>query len=332
MRGFRTTLILLFLLLATVTGMVRLLRPDLFTNSALSSVVSGVDGAINRAAALPEQTEFGREDPEVEPEGFPDARDDEGQTRPDDRDRYGDRDEDVDDLETAGRLYLVLDDAGHDLDQLRDFGSFPGVFTVAVLPGLDYSREALRMALALGHEAILHQPMEAMGGNDPGPGAIYTAQSEGEIRRTLLSNIASMPGIVGVNNHMGSRATSDARVMGTVVATLERYRIFFLDSRTTHLSVGFATARAAGLSAVQRDVFLDNVRDEEAISAQLDAALEVARNKGYAVMIGHVTSPELARVLTERYPALHAAGFRFFPLSDLIAREQGQLAHAGSGN
>jgi uncharacterized protein len=328
MRGFRTTLILLVLLLVTVTALVRLVRPDVFPVVPISSVLSGVDGAINRAAALPEQLGQGRQDPEVEPEGDPDAPAGGGAVRPDEDDRRGEGA----DSEVVGRLYLVLDDAGHDLDQLRAFRSFPGVFTVAVLPGLDYSREALRMALALGHEAILHQPMEALGGNDPGPGAISTGQSEGEIRRTLLSNIASLPGIVGVNNHMGSRATSDPRVMATVVSTLERYRIFFLDSKTTHLSVAAAAARAAGLSALERDVFLDNVRDEDAISAQLDTALAVAREKGYAVMIGHVTSPELARVLTERYPAMRAAGFQFFPLSDLIAREQGQIAHARTGN
>jgi len=209
---------------------------------------------------------------------------------------------------------------------------FQGIFTVAVLPGLAFSRESAQMVLALGHEAILHQPMEAVGGNDPGPGAILVSQSDREIRRTLTSNLAMMPGVVGVNNHMGSLATSDSRVMQTVGSTLHRHRLFFLDSRTTHLSVAATTVRTAGVPTAQRDVFLDNVRETEAISAQLDQSLAIADEQGHAVMIGHVTSPELARVLIDRYAELVAAGYRFRPLSDLINRKREPLNDVNSRN
>ena len=221
---------------------------------------------------------------------------------------------------TGPRLYLVLDDGGHTTEQLRDFEPFRGVYTVAVLPGLDYSGEVARRSLAAGHEVILHQPMEALGGNALGPGAIYADDSEDRIARVLADNIDSLPGITGVNNHMGSKATTDERVMHAVAETLGDYELFFLDSRTTHESVAFDVAARAGLETAARDVFLDNERDEAAISDQLDRALAIAAERGYAVMIGHVTSPELARVLVRRYGEIVDTGFRFFPLSDLMER------------
>ncbi len=228
------------------------------------------------------------------------------------------------------RLYLVLDDAGHTVEQMRDFEPFRGVYTVAVLPGLEYSREVARRSLAAGHEVILHQPMEALGGNALGPGAIYVDDSEDKIGRILADNIDSLPGITGVNNHMGSKATTDTRVMLAVAETLRDHELFFLDSRTTHESVAFDIAAQAGLETAVRDVFLDNERDDAAISDQLDKALAIAAERGYAVMIGHLTSPELARVLLSRYGEIVDAGFRFFPLSDLMKRREN--AHADTGD
>jgi polysaccharide deacetylase 2 family uncharacterized protein YibQ len=234
---------------------------------------------------------------------------------------------------TAGpRIYLILDDGGHSLDDLRAFAPFPGIFTLAVLPSLEYSTDAARMAIALGHELILHQPMEALGGNDPGPGAIMTTDDNPRIRRILRENLRQFPDAIGVNNHMGSKATGDVRVMAAVSSVLANRHLFFLDSRTIHTSVADTVAVAAGLPGLRRDVFLDNVRTTEAISGQLDEGLAIAREKGYAVLIGHVTSPELARVLTDRYDEITAAGFAFAPLSDLVAAQTRRVAHENTGN
>lgn len=215
------------------------------------------------------------------------------------------------------RLYLILDDAGHSIDQVQWFIDFPGVLTLAVLPGLAHSEEAARMAIAAGHSVILHQPMEALGGQDPGPGAIYVSDQEQKIRQTLKQNIESIPGIAGINNHMGSKATGDRRTMEIVADELAERKLFFLDSRTTADTVAVEVGRTAGIAVESRDVFLDNVHRRDAIDEQLNQALAIAKEKGRAVMIGHVTVPELAAVLTERYDEIIAAGFRFFPLEDL---------------
>lgn len=209
------------------------------------------------------------------------------------------------------RLYLILDDGGHNIEDFRSYSAFPGRFTVAVLPRREFSDEVARMAVAMGHEVILHQPMEPMGTANPGPGAIYIADDDETIRKTLDKNLDSLPQAVGINNHMGSRATADRRVMAVVVDELSKREIFFLDSRTSAESVGVEVATEHGLTAFQRDVFLDNERTNEAIGNQLDEALEIADEYGSVVMIGHITSPELAAVLIDRYDELVEAGYTF---------------------
>lgn len=220
----------------------------------------------------------------------------------------------------APRLYLVLDDAGQSASDFQLFSQLQNPFTLAVLPELPHSSGVIREALALGHEVILHQPMEALNGEDPGPAAIYVHHSDEEIRAVLLDNLRRYPQVRGVNNHMGSRATSDARVMDAVLRTLAEEGRYFLDSRTTHTSVVPHVAHRLGLPVLARDVFLDHERSRESIEAQLDLALMHARNRGYSIVIGHVTVPMTAEVLLEREEQITAEGFVFLPLSAALER------------
>ncbi len=226
-------------------------------------------------------------------------------------------------VEEGPGLYLVIDDAGHSVEDLRRFIDFPGVFTLAVLPELRYSEETMRIARAAGHSVILHQPMEAKGDHDPGPAAIRVGDDEDVIRQTLRHNIRSLPGIAGVNNHMGSKVTEHRPTMEIIASELARHELFFLDSRTSGETVAEDVSRDLGIPVASRDVFLDNVRDPEAIAKQLTEALAIAKEKGSVVMIGHVTVPELAEVLVERYGEIVEAGYRFLPLEDLYQNRFG---------
>ena len=159
---------------------------------------------------------------------------------------------------TATSIAIVIDDVGYSLGQLEEFLSFPGPITFSVLPNLQFSSESARLIFAAGKEMILHLPMEAMNGNDPGPGAIRSGQNDREIRRLLDASFSQVPQATGMNNHMGSKATADEGVMEVVMDYLQSNGRFFLDSRTTAASVGSATARDYGVPYLERDVFLDN--------------------------------------------------------------------------
>ena len=220
--------------------------------------------------------------------------------------------------EKGDKIYLVVDDAGHDVAELKPYLSLPVPLTVAVLPGRKESQVVVKAALAAGKEIILHLPMEPVGKADPGAGAIRSDQTDEEIRSILRSHLEDLPGIIGVNNHMGSRATADSRVMDVVMSVLAEEGLFFLDSRTTAKSVAREAAKRHGVAFRERNVFLDNDRSDDAVLRQLSEAATLAGKEGYSVAIGHVTSPTVARAVAKHHAELARKGIAVAPLSELF--------------
>lgn len=216
------------------------------------------------------------------------------------------------------RIAVVIDDVGYNLEQLETFLCFPGPISLSVLPNLPHSSESARRIVEAGKELLLHLPMEAVNGNDPGPGAILTTQSEEEIRRLLENSFSQIPQAVGMNNHMGSRATADERVMNIVMDYLRSNRRFYLDSRTTTESVGAAVANLHGVPFLERDIFLDNEPQTESIQKTLESGIKVAREKGYAVLIGHVYNPQIVDAIEQLLDELERAGVELVSVSALV--------------
>lgn len=232
-------------------------------------------------------------------------------------------------LPAAGaKVAIVIDDAGNNLHDLEPFLGFPAPLTFAVLPQLRHSAGAAKLVRAHGHEAILHLPMAAVSGLNPGPGAISAELPDDEIRRLLERNFASISGAAGTNNHMGSAGTSDPRVMNTVMAHLAVLDKFFVDSRTTPTSVAAPYAAKHGVPFMQRDVFLDHDRNPQAIRAALREGLDVARRKGHAVLIGHAAVASVAAALFEVLPHLERQGYEVVPLSALVPPGGARVAAA----
>lgn len=217
-----------------------------------------------------------------------------------------------------GTLAIVLDDAGNNLKELEPFLHFPGPLTIAVLPGLPYSAEAAKRIRAAGKEVILHQPMEAVGGQNPGPGAIYADMSREEIEAVLKKNLAQLGPVAGMNNHQGSKITADERIMEIVLAFCRRNGIYYLDSRTTAETAVPAVAERMGIRIGERDVFVDNIQEKAAMIRFMEEGLQKAEKKGAAIVIGHVWSNELAATLIELYPELIDQGFSLTTVSRIM--------------
>jgi len=217
-----------------------------------------------------------------------------------------------------GTLVFVIDDAGNNLRELEPLLRIPYPFTIAVLPGLPYSAEAAKRIRAAGKEVILHQPMEAIGAQNPGPGAIYSGMSASEIRTILARNIAEVGPVAGINNHQGSKVTMDREAMQTILSFCAENGIYFLDSRTTADTVAPVVARQMGIKIGERNVFIDNEQDREAMLRYITGGLERAQKNGSAVMIGHTWSPDLAPLLAEQFPLFVSQGYTIKTASDII--------------
>jgi uncharacterized protein len=194
------------------------------------------------------------------------------------------------------RLAIIIDDCGQWPATERGFVALPFPITLSVLPHVRYGSTIAHDAEAAGKGVMLHLPMQTISGRYPGPGTITTSMGDAAIQNEVVSDLADLPQARGVNNHEGSLATQDARVMGDIADVLARGGRFFVDSRTSSASVGEFVARGRGVPSASRSVFLDNVDSEPAIEARLLEAIADARSNGSAIAIGHPRAATLAAV------------------------------------
>jgi polysaccharide deacetylase 2 family uncharacterized protein YibQ len=219
------------------------------------------------------------------------------------------------------RVALVIDDLGRSLAEADRLLALGAPVSAAVLPFEPRSAAVARRLRAAGAEVLVHLPMEAADAADPGPNAIYEGLDAETVARRTGAAIDAVPGAAGVNNHMGSRATADEATMVAILGVVAERGLYFLDSRTTPDSLAFDRARARGVPAARRDVFLDDDPSPEAVRAQLERLLALARERGAAVAIGHPREATLA-VLEQEIPRARAAGIEFVPVSYLLERSE----------
>ncbi|AAS13020.1 MULTISPECIES: divergent polysaccharide deacetylase family protein [Treponema] len=224
--------------------------------------------------------------------------------------------QDLPELPSKGKLIFVFDDAGHNLEQLQYFLDLPFPCTIAVLPKLPNSRETARRIRAAGKELILHQPMQALNPNiNPGDGAVKPGMDREEIKKIVASNVEEIGPIAGMNNHEGSLITSDEKAMEAVLELCREKNIYFLDSRTSSKSVVPQVAKKLNMNIWERAVFLDNKKDKAYMKKQIIEGLEIASQRGEAIMIGHVFTVDLAILLKEMYSDLTQEGYTFSTIS-----------------
>ena len=224
--------------------------------------------------------------------------------------------QDLPELPSKGKLIFVFDDAGHNLEQLQYFLDLPFPCTIAVLPKLPNSIETAKRIRAAGKELILHQPMQAVNPNiDPGKGAVKPGMNREEIKKIVASNVEEIGPIAGMNNHEGSLITSDEEAMEAVLELCREKNIYFLDSRTSSKSVVPQVAKKLNMNIWERAVFLDNKRDKAYMKKQIIDGLEIASQRGEAIMIGHVFTVDLAILLKEMYSDLTQEGYTFSTIS-----------------
>jgi polysaccharide deacetylase 2 family uncharacterized protein YibQ len=215
------------------------------------------------------------------------------------------------------RAAIIFDDAGGRLADIEEIIGIGRPVTVAVLPGLAYSSEVARRASAAGLEVLLHLPLESKDGKRLGPGGVTLAMDDAQVQRTVRAGLASVPGAIGVNNHMGSLGSADRRVMRAVLGVVRDEGLLFVDSRTTTETVGEELAAEMGIPAARRHVFLDNVDEEEAIRGEVQRLISLARVRGTAIAIGHAN--RLApRVIAQMLEEFDRHGVTLVLVSDLV--------------
>lgn len=219
-------------------------------------------------------------------------------------------------------LAIVIDDWGYGWSAANDFLALDVPLNVAVIPHLPYSQRHANQAAERGHQVILHLPMEPMDeGWDLGEGAVLTAMASDDIVRDVARAWRSVPHVSGVNNHMGSKATADERVVAAVMAVVKEEGAFFLDSKTTAASVIGPIAESFDVPYLENDRFIDPDTVPERVRDRIMAAARIAKRRGWAVAIGHV-QPATYAGLVAALPLLEEEGVRLARLDEVLARAQ----------
>ena len=218
-----------------------------------------------------------------------------------------------------GKLAVIIDDCGYDIDLVRRLVKINAPFSFAIIPYRDYSSDVLHVINGGGQVAMLHLPMEPM---DPsamseGKHTVLTSMDDKSIRALTRDMVNSLPGISGVNNHQGSKATSDERAMTAVLKELKSQGLFFVDSNTYSKSLGDKLAAQMGVPTGRNNIFLDNSTNEDEIIKKIWQAAAIADKYGSAIAICHAR-PHTVNAWEQAIGEVKASGLKLVPVTEVL--------------
>jgi polysaccharide deacetylase 2 family uncharacterized protein YibQ len=217
------------------------------------------------------------------------------------------------------KVAIIIDDMGSNDNFVSDLLALKYPITLSVLPHQPRSAETAERAYKKGREVMLHLPMEPIDypTYNPGPGALFTFMTDDEFFAALTGDLAAVPYISGVNNHMGSLLTQDRARMEIVLKEIKRRGLFFVDSKTGPRSIAYETAVNLGVPTAARDVFLDNESDVGKIKACIAELIGKAKKNGRALGICH-PRPETIKALKEMERELSGSEVEMVKVKDLV--------------
>ncbi len=192
-------------------------------------------------------------------------------------------------------ISLVLDDVGYDLRAVKRILALSVPVAISVLPESPFAREAATLSNQAGQVVMLHLPMQP---GDPSlqmtDDFLHENMKKKDIRDTFLRDLAKVPFVEGVNNHMGSKLTQLDKPMDWVMQVCREKELFFVDSRTSANSVAAKSAKAMGVAWASRSIFLDHEMTLDAMKHAWQRARNCAKKKLSCVVIAHPRAKTVA--------------------------------------
>lgn len=215
------------------------------------------------------------------------------------------------------RIALILDDGGYGNGATEEILKLDPNLTLAILPYTPKGKETAERGKALGYEIMLHMPMQPIDSSINFQGQLNVGMSEDDIARLTREALETVPGAEGINNHTGSRFTSDPDSMKMFFEAIKDQPYFFIDSATSAKSKAYELAQEAGIPAAKRSVFLDDTNEANYIRKQFAILRGQAKRTGSAIGIGHFR-PVTASVLREELQKIKDDGIELVHASTLV--------------
>ncbi len=219
-------------------------------------------------------------------------------------------------------ISIIIDDLGYKHHEDFRVVDLPAPIICAIMPHTPFAQKVAYRAHESGKEIILHVPMEAEKKNKYlGPGALTVKMSKDEFIQTLRNNLKNVPLAIGLNNHMGSLLTRYPEHMQWLMLELKQQGYVYIDSMTSNQSIANMIARENEVPYLIRDVFLDHEVTPHHIKGQLEKLVNKAKQKGYAVGIGH-PHPETLDAIESFITQLHRTNIKIISLKEMLEYRQ----------
>ncbi|PKT75617.1 hypothetical protein BCM35_04505 [Helicobacter winghamensis] len=199
------------------------------------------------------------------------------------------------------QLAIIIDDVSN-FAQYQAIKEIPFKLTLSLFPKSKVNPDTPKIA-KIAPFYMIHLPLEALNFHQKEHKWLFAGDSKDKMESYIAAIKHDFPNLSHINNHTGSKFTQNLESMSLLLETLNNHHINFIDSRTiatTKTNSAYAKSPYIAFNPCQqkpleRDVFLDNVLDIPKITEQLIQAVQIAKQKGYAIAIGH---PHKATLLT----------------------------------
>ncbi|MDH5559884.1 MAG: divergent polysaccharide deacetylase family protein [Deltaproteobacteria bacterium] len=217
------------------------------------------------------------------------------------------------------QLVIIIDDLGNNMPVFQKLVELNHDITFSVLPHQSKSVQIAELAHKNGREVMLHLPMQPIEWPkyNPGIGALLLDDNSQSVLDKLYASLDSVPHAVGTNNHMGSAYIQYKEGLDLIMEVLSSRKMFFLDSKTAPGKLALNSAKEHQVAYLARDIFIDNVQDEQSIVTQLNKAIRLVEKKGKAIVIGH-PYPITYQALVKYLPIIEKMGIRIVRASKVI--------------
>jgi len=193
------------------------------------------------------------------------------------------------------KIAIVIDDIGFQWNLDHRALALSREVAVSIIPEGPHAATLAQRASEQNREVWVHLPLAGMHHDNCQAGltCLQSDWSRETMRAHLLGQLGMVPGAIGINNHQGSRFTSDREAVERLVSVIGQVKhdlgqpLIVLDSRTVATSQLERVAHEEGLKTLRRRVFLDHRNDSESIARAWENLIDLARYHGQAVAIGH---------------------------------------------
>ncbi|MCK9338050.1 MAG: divergent polysaccharide deacetylase family protein [Arcobacteraceae bacterium] len=183
------------------------------------------------------------------------------------------------------KLAIVIDDVVYE-SQVKALKSLGYPINMSFLPPTPDHPNSSIIAKSVS-KYMIHLPLEAMTFSKEEENTLHMGDNITKIDERIQELKKYYPKAKYINNHTGSRFTSDEESMDKLMFVLKKHNLIFLDSKTTAKTVAHKYAKIHKVPFLSRDVFLDNVQEFDYIQKQLKHAITLAKQRGYSIIIGH---------------------------------------------